>query len=160
MIVSVGTYLLTSKHKQGGFFGAFCMYFVQHSFICRPLGSTVSEDAGIKPRNVATLAIAVRCSKHLGRSHPYHAARSHPQHSARSHPRLGNLIHTTRLDLIHTTRLDLVHTTRLDLIHTTRISHPHHSARSHPHHSARSHPHQSARSHPQLGLISSIDTMC
>jgi hypothetical protein len=25
-------------------------YFIQHCFICRPSGSTVSEDAGIEPR--------------------------------------------------------------------------------------------------------------
>jgi hypothetical protein len=31
-----------------------------HYFICRPLDSTVSEDAGIEPRTVAMLAKAVR----------------------------------------------------------------------------------------------------
>jgi hypothetical protein len=53
-------------------------YFIQYCFICRPSDSTVSEDAGIEPRTVATSALDVR------RSHP-HSARSHP-HSARSHP--------------------------------------------------------------------------
>jgi hypothetical protein len=33
------------------------MYFIQHCFICRPSDSTVSEDAGIEPRTVATLAL-------------------------------------------------------------------------------------------------------
>ncbi len=32
----------------------------QHCFICRPSDSTVSEDAGIEPRAVATLALTVR----------------------------------------------------------------------------------------------------
>jgi hypothetical protein len=34
------------------------MYFFQHCFICRPSDSTVSEDAGIEPRTVATSALA------------------------------------------------------------------------------------------------------
>jgi hypothetical protein len=33
------------------------MYFIQHCFICRPSDSTVSEDAGIEPRTVATLVL-------------------------------------------------------------------------------------------------------
>jgi hypothetical protein len=33
------------------------MYVIQHCFICRPSNSTVSEDAGIEPRTVATLAL-------------------------------------------------------------------------------------------------------
>ncbi len=53
------------------------MYCIQHCFICRPSDSTVSEDAGIEPRTVATSALAVRLSNHLARSHP-HLARSHP----------------------------------------------------------------------------------
>ncbi len=52
------------------FFGFFLfMYYIQHCFICRPSGSTVSEDAGIEPRTVATMALAVRRSNHLARSH-------------------------------------------------------------------------------------------
>ncbi len=47
----------------GGFFGFFYMYCIQHCFICRPSDSTVSEDAGIEPRTVAT-SLAVRCSNH------------------------------------------------------------------------------------------------
>jgi hypothetical protein len=46
------------------------MYFIQHGFICRPSDSTVSEDAGIKPRTVATSALTVRRSNHSARSHP------------------------------------------------------------------------------------------
>jgi hypothetical protein len=34
---------------------------------------TVSVDAGIEPRTIATLALAIRCS--------YYSSRSHPQHS-------------------------------------------------------------------------------
>jgi len=40
---------------------------IQHCFIGRPSESTVSEDAGIKPRTVATLALAARSSNHLAR---------------------------------------------------------------------------------------------
>jgi hypothetical protein len=36
------------------------MYDIQHCFICRLSDSTVSEDAGIEPRTVATAALAVR----------------------------------------------------------------------------------------------------
>jgi hypothetical protein len=45
------------------------MYCIQHSFICCPSDSTVSEDAGIEPRIVATSALAVRRSNHSARSH-------------------------------------------------------------------------------------------
>jgi hypothetical protein len=47
----------------------FFHYFIQHCFICRPSDSTVSEDAGIKPRTVATMALAVRRSNQSARSH-------------------------------------------------------------------------------------------
>jgi hypothetical protein len=40
------------------------MYFIQYCFICHPLEFTVSEDAGIEPRTVVTLALAVRRAKH------------------------------------------------------------------------------------------------
>jgi hypothetical protein len=58
--------------ERGIFFGFFFlfMYDIQHCFICRPSDSTVSEDAGIKPRTVATTALAVRRSNHSARSHP------------------------------------------------------------------------------------------
>jgi hypothetical protein len=37
----------------------FFVYDIQHCFICRNSDSTVSEDAGIEPRTVATKALAV-----------------------------------------------------------------------------------------------------
>jgi hypothetical protein len=37
---------------------------MQHCFNCRPSLSTVSEDAGIEPRSVASTALAVRRSNH------------------------------------------------------------------------------------------------
>jgi hypothetical protein len=44
--------------KQGGILDfLFSMYCIQHCFICRPSDSTVSEDAGIEPRNVANFGI-------------------------------------------------------------------------------------------------------
>ncbi len=98
---------LYSKRKRGIFWIFFhFMYDIQHCVICCPTNSTVSEDAGIEPRTVATTALAVRrCNRnrldlihnstrsnpHSVRSHP-HSARSHPHsaryhpHSARSHP--------------------------------------------------------------------------
>ncbi len=51
-------------YKQGEFFSFFCMYFIQHCFICRPSDSTVPEDPGIEPRTVATFALAVKRSNH------------------------------------------------------------------------------------------------
>jgi hypothetical protein len=49
------------------------MYFIQHCFcfICRPSDFTVSEDAGIEPRSVATLALAVRRCNHSAISHSH-----------------------------------------------------------------------------------------
>jgi hypothetical protein len=64
-------------------FLSFFMYDIQHCFICRPSDSTVSENAGIEPRTVATTSDALTT-------------------------RL-DLIHN-RLDLIHT-RLDLIQKT-------------------------------------------------
>jgi hypothetical protein len=55
----------------------FFKVFIQLFFLCRPSDSTVSEDAGIEQRTVATLALTVRLSKHLARSHPQ--TRSHPR---------------------------------------------------------------------------------
>jgi hypothetical protein len=46
------------------------MYDIQHCFICRPSDSTVSEDAGIEPRIIATTALAVRRPNHSAKSHP------------------------------------------------------------------------------------------
>ncbi len=50
--------------------GHFLSNIFQHCFICRPSDSTVSADAGVESRTVATLALIVRRSKHLARSHP------------------------------------------------------------------------------------------
>ncbi len=65
------------------FFARFFVYFFQHCYSCRPSDYTVSEDAGIEPRTVATLALAVRLSCHWAISHS-HWTRSHP-HWARCH---------------------------------------------------------------------------
>ncbi len=51
-----------------GFSSSF-MYVIQHCFICGPSDSTMSEDAGIEPRTVATLALRARRSNYLGQ--PY-----------------------------------------------------------------------------------------
>jgi hypothetical protein len=71
--------------------------------------STVSEDAEIDPRTVATLALAVRRSNHSAIQYTVQYTMMH-------------LIHN-RLHLIHT-RLYLIHT-RLHLIHTRLWSHLH-----------------------------------
>jgi hypothetical protein len=56
----------------GGTFWFFLlMYVIQHCFLCRPSDSTVSEDAGIEPRTVATMALTARRSNHLARFHPH-----------------------------------------------------------------------------------------
>jgi hypothetical protein len=46
------------------------MYLIQTCFNCHPSDSTFSEDAGIKPRTVATLALTARLSNYSARSHP------------------------------------------------------------------------------------------
>jgi hypothetical protein len=51
------TYLFFKIFFGGIFY--FFSYFIQHCFICRPSDSTVSTDAGIEPRTVATDALAV-----------------------------------------------------------------------------------------------------
>ncbi len=45
-------------------------FFIRHCFISRPSDSTVSGDAGIEPRTVATSALAVRRFNNLTRSNP------------------------------------------------------------------------------------------
>jgi hypothetical protein len=85
------------------------MHVIQHCFIFRSSDSTVSDDAGIEPRTVASLALTTRRSDHFARGDPIHTwldlihklARSHPQarrsnhfasshpYFARSHPQLG-----------------------------------------------------------------------
>jgi hypothetical protein len=50
-----------SLFKQGGIFWIFFpTYCIQHCFICGPSDSTVSDDAGIEPRTVATSALDTR----------------------------------------------------------------------------------------------------
>ncbi len=44
--------------------------FWKATFICRPSDSSVSEDAGIEPKTIATSTLAVRRSNHSVRSHP------------------------------------------------------------------------------------------
>jgi hypothetical protein len=68
-LLSVWLVIISSfcKSQTGGFF----YVFIQHWFICRPSDSTVSEDAGIDPRTVATLTLAVRRSSRSARSHPH-----------------------------------------------------------------------------------------
>ncbi len=57
--------------KGGIYFWFFIlMYVIQHCFIYRPSDSTVSEDAEIETRTVATLALTARRSNNLARSHP------------------------------------------------------------------------------------------
>jgi hypothetical protein len=45
-----------NKFLKGGFF--LFMYDIQHCFICRPSGSTVSEDAGIEQHHVFNVVCA------------------------------------------------------------------------------------------------------
>ncbi len=63
------TFLPLAPRLQRGIFLdlIFFMYIIQHCFICHPSDSTLLEDAGIKPRAVVTLALAVRLSN--ARSH-------------------------------------------------------------------------------------------
>jgi hypothetical protein len=119
VIVAKKPQIFRETLKQGDFLVFFlCMYryFIQHCFICRPFESTVSEDAGIEPRTVATSALAVTRSSHSAACHPLgyisstklhliHQPTSHPYqptshpYQATSHP-LG-YISSTRLHLIH-----------------------------------------------------------
>jgi hypothetical protein len=46
------------------------MYCIKPYFICRPSDSTVSEDAGLEPRTVATTALIVRRYNNSAKSHP------------------------------------------------------------------------------------------
>jgi hypothetical protein len=80
----------TDLEKKRDFFGLFLfMYDIQHCFTCRPSDSTVSEDAGIELRTVATTALAVRRSNLSARYRP---------HSARSHPLINTYVDN---DLLH-----------------------------------------------------------
>jgi hypothetical protein len=51
--------------------GLVFLYFIQHCFTCRPLGSTVSEDVRIEPRTDAAVALTFRRSNHSARYHPF-----------------------------------------------------------------------------------------
>jgi hypothetical protein len=66
--ITVETALQAGQTKSAFFnFGGdfyFFSYYIHHCFICRPLDSTVSTDAGIELRTVATGALAVRRSNH------------------------------------------------------------------------------------------------
>ncbi len=62
--------MLATDLNKGIFWIFLFMYFIQHFFICCPSDSTVSEDAGIEPRTVATSALAVRRSSHSASSPP------------------------------------------------------------------------------------------
>ncbi len=53
------------------------MFLDQHCLICLPLDSNVSADAGIEPRTVAALALAVRRAL-TSRIDLIHLARSYP----------------------------------------------------------------------------------
>ncbi len=59
--------------KQGDFIEFYFCVLYSTLFICRPSDSSVSEDAGIKPR---TSALAVRRSNHSASSHPLMDIRS------------------------------------------------------------------------------------
>ncbi len=48
------------------------MFVFQHCLICRPSDSTVSENARIDSRTVATLALTARRSNHSARSNPHY----------------------------------------------------------------------------------------
>ncbi len=50
-----------SLFSKGDFWGFLSVNFIQQFFIRRPSDSTVSEDAGIEPRTVAALALAISC---------------------------------------------------------------------------------------------------
>jgi hypothetical protein len=52
------------------------MCVIQHRLICRPSDSTVSEEAGIEPGTVVTLALTVGRSNHMARSYPRNVLRS------------------------------------------------------------------------------------
>jgi hypothetical protein len=71
--------LFYHRHHHHNFFSGdflgFFMYCIQHCFICRPSDSTVSEDAGIELRTVATTALIVRRSNtrlNIIHHHHYH----------------------------------------------------------------------------------------
>jgi hypothetical protein len=62
--VGRGSHFLLLSSLNGDFLVFSFLYDIHPGFICRPSDSTVSEDAGIEPRIVATGALAVRRSNH------------------------------------------------------------------------------------------------
>jgi hypothetical protein len=91
---------------------SFFLYCIQHCFICRPSDSTVSEDAGIEPRTVATMALMARRSSLSAISHSQSATYIDHPLSARSHPQnfhrrtLYNNILETKITYIFTCRIN------------------------------------------------------
>ena len=110
---------------KGGFLGFF-MYCIQHCFICRLSDSTVSEDAGIEPSTVATLALAARRSNHSARSHPLLTL----QFSC-----AGCSAPTLSFHPIHSTFKNSERANRLGLFHVSGKypCNPMHTPRHHPH---------------------------
>jgi hypothetical protein len=51
-----------------GIFLIYVLLYIQHGFLCRSLDSTVSEDAGIEPSPVTTLASTARRSNHSAKN--------------------------------------------------------------------------------------------
>ncbi len=68
--------LLTFLYFFYPFLASFLNILFDTLFLHRPSDSTLSEDAGIEPRTVETLALTVRHSDLSARSHP-HSARSY-----------------------------------------------------------------------------------
>jgi hypothetical protein len=58
-IISFGVRRLKNRRVTPNREEILSVYHIQHCFICRPSDSTVSEDAGIEPRTVATSALTV-----------------------------------------------------------------------------------------------------
>jgi hypothetical protein len=56
----VGYTLICIETLKWGNFGGFSKYLIKHYFICRPSDCTVSDDLGIEPRTVKTLALPFR----------------------------------------------------------------------------------------------------
>jgi hypothetical protein len=83
--------------QTGIFLNFFYFFYYIHCLICRPSDSTVSEDAGIEPRTVATLALTARRSDHLARLTL--TARS-SNHLTRSHLNLAMWMRSSFVDEI------------------------------------------------------------
>jgi hypothetical protein len=87
----------------GDFFDFFLFMYIiliQQFFICRPSDSTVSEDAGIEPRTVATLALTARRSNHP--SFAYQCRVSFVLHVFALHPQFAYSIRVSVSSFLHT----------------------------------------------------------